>query len=171
MTDREITFAMIKTHALASYDQNRVLNAILERVADEKLAIRAIRFAVLEPETIARLYQEHRDRPYYPGLCRSVSGSVVLMALAGHDVIARWRAVLGATDPAKALPGTLRRTYGSLTHMADNVAHGSDSKPAAWRELALIFPDQIELWTREGLLVRPVREDDPAEAAGPGHVQ
>jgi nucleoside-diphosphate kinase len=167
----QMTFAMIKSHVLLSTQRHEILNTVLKLIIAEQLRIKGMYFEVLTADKIARLYQEHYDKAYYPDLCRSVSGSIVGMALAGDDAIARWRAILGATDPKKAAPHTLRALYGSRTHMADNVAHGSDTEQAARRELAIFFPDEIELWVHEGLLVRPVREDDPASAQGPGHVQ
>jgi nucleoside-diphosphate kinase len=167
----QMTFAMIKSHVMVSDKLAAVLNATFECMMTDRLQVRAMHSGPLEPEKIARLYQEHRDKPYYPDLVRSVSEGAMVMAFVGDDAIARWRAILGATDPNKAAPGTLRARYGSRTHMADNVAHGSDTEQAAWRELAIFFPEQIELWASQGLLVRPVPEHDPASEAGPGHVQ
>lgn len=124
----QMTFAMIKSHVMVSDKFAAVLNTTFERMMIDRLQVRAMRCGPLEPEQIARLYQEHQDKPYYPDLVRSVSEGVMVMAFAGDDAIARWRAILGATDPNKAATGTLRARYGSRIHMADNVAHGSDTE-------------------------------------------
>jgi nucleoside-diphosphate kinase len=86
-------------------------------------------------------------RPYFDELIESVGDGVIVMVLRGPSVIKRWRDLLGATNPMQAKANTLRARYGSRTVVANNVAHGSDSLQAARRELALFFPQQIQLWT------------------------
>jgi nucleoside-diphosphate kinase len=88
----------------------------------------------------AQHYAEHKGKPFYPGLVSFItSGPVLALAVRGEDAIAGVRTLMGATNPADALPGTMR---GDLaTELSENIVHGSDSKASARRELALFFPD------------------------------
>ena len=85
-------------------------------------------------------YAEHKGKPFYPGLVSFItSGPVLALAVRGENAIAGVRALIGATNPADALPGTMR---GDLaTELSENLVHGSDSRASAKRELALFFPD------------------------------
>src|SRR5215467_3322002 len=87
-------------------------------------------------------YAEHKGKPFYPGLVSFItSGPVLALAVRGENAIAGVRALMGATNPSDALPGTIR---GDLaTELSENVVHGSDSKASARRELALFFPDGL----------------------------
>jgi nucleoside-diphosphate kinase len=83
-------------------------------------------------------YGEHRDKPFFQGLVDFItSGPVAAMVWEGKNVVAAAREMLGATDPQKALPGTIRGAYG--IDIGRNVAHGSDSEASARREIALFF--------------------------------
>jgi nucleoside-diphosphate kinase len=90
----------------------------------------------------ARHYEEHKGKPFYGELVSFItSGPVLALAVRGEDAIAGVRAMMGATNPADAAPGTIR---GDLaTELSENVVHGSDSRASARRELALFFPDGL----------------------------
>jgi nucleoside-diphosphate kinase len=87
-------------------------------------------------------YAEHRGKPFYADLVEFItSGPVLAFAVRGENAIAGVRAMMGATHPADAAPGTIR---GDLaTELSENVVHGSDSKASARRELGLFFPDGL----------------------------
>lgn len=139
---RQATFAMIKSHIAAGPRAAIVINRIL----NDEFVIAAMMKTVLSLPQIEWLYRAHKGRPYYNDLVQSVSGPVIPMALLGPEPVTKWRALLGATNSAEAVDGTLRRAYGSHTLIADNVAHGSDSEQAARDELAYFFPSEIRLW-------------------------
>jgi nucleoside-diphosphate kinase len=95
------------------------------------------------PQAMAREhYAEHRGKPFFRDLVEFItSGPVLAVAVRGENAIAGVRAMMGATHPADAAPGTIR---GDLaTELSENVVHGSDSKASARRELALFFPDGL----------------------------
>jgi nucleoside-diphosphate kinase len=88
-------------------------------------------------------YAVHKQRPFFASLTRFMSsGPVVVLALEAEDAIKKWRALMGATDPAKAEPGTLRQEFGAS--IENNATHGSDAPETAAFELSYFFPG-IEL--------------------------
>lgn len=135
MTER--TFAMIKSCAVSQGHADEIVARIKAagiRIVESEEG----RLTKLQAEG---LYAEHAGRPYFDGLLNSVTdpgSGVVVMVLEGEGVIARWREMLGATDPALAAVGTIRHDFG--TRLPNNAAHGSDSAVSAAREIALIFP-------------------------------
>ena len=132
-----MTLAIIKCGAVA----RGAKSAILQRVLANGLDILALREMRLSAREAMSFYGEHAGRPYFEGLIRSVSDEetpVTVMVLSGKDAVARWRAMLGATDPTKAQPGSIRADFG--TQMPDNAAHGSDSAQSADQEIGLFFP-------------------------------
>jgi nucleoside-diphosphate kinase len=130
----ERTFAIIKPNAVANGHVGRIIGEI-EGAA---LILRGMRMARLTPEICREFYLEHVGKPFYPDLeAFMVEGPVVLLCLEGENAILRWRELMGATDPAKAAPGTLRAQFGdSFTR---NATHGSDSPASATRELGFFF--------------------------------
>jgi nucleoside-diphosphate kinase len=133
----QMTFAMIKSSAVARGQSG----AVLDRILGEKMVILGAKRTKLGGAAIDGLYGAHRKKSYWPQLVHNVDGEVIVMMLAGAGVISHWRDILGATDSKLAAPGTLRHQFGNPEVVADNVAHGSDSSAAAERELALFFPD------------------------------
>jgi nucleoside-diphosphate kinase len=102
------------------------------------LALRGMRLARLTPEICKEFYQEHVAKPFYPSLeSFMVEGPVVLLCLEAEHAIQLWRDLMGATDPAKAAPGTLRARFGA--DHTRNATHGSDSPASAQRELGFFF--------------------------------
>ena len=109
-----------------------------------RIEARGFRFEALELRTLTREvaeahYGEHKDKPFFGELVDFItSGPLVAGVISGPGVVGAWRTMMGATDPLKSAPGTIR---GDLAHeMSENVVHGSDSPESAAREIALFFP-------------------------------
>jgi nucleoside-diphosphate kinase len=95
-------------------------------------------------KTIRKHYEVHKDRPFYEALVEFMtSAPVVALALEGKDAIDVTRALMGATNAAKAAPGTIRGDLG--LSFSNNLVHGSDSAKSARKELKLFFPEAAEL--------------------------
>lgn len=130
------TFAIIKPDAVAAGH----VGDILTRYEQAGLRIVAMDMRTITPEFAERHYAEHVGRDYYPALSEFMtSGPLVAVVLEGEDVIARVRALHGATDPTKADPGTIRADYAESTR--HNAVHASDSPESAASEIALWYPD------------------------------
>jgi nucleoside-diphosphate kinase len=135
----ERTLAIIKPDAVA----RRLTGPILQRIEDAGFTIRAMRMLRLTRSEAEGFYAVHRERPFFASLTAFMaSGPIVVLALEAPDAIRRWRDLMGATDPARAAPGTLRREYG--TSIERNATHGSDAPETAAFELGYFFPG-IEL--------------------------
>jgi nucleoside-diphosphate kinase len=135
----ELTFAIIKPDAVKS----RRTGKILQRIEEAGFQIRAMRLRHLTKKEAEGFYAVHKERPFFPSLTQFMSsGPVVVIALQSPDAIRKWRALMGATDPAKADPGTLRKEFGSSIER--NATHGSDAPETAAFELGYFFPG-IEL--------------------------
>lgn len=132
MTQR--TFCLVKPDGVA----RGLVGEVLGRFERRGLKIDALRLLTLSRELAEQYYAEHKGKPFYDGLIEYVtSGPAVAMVLEGEDAVAVVRSMMGATDPAKAAPGTIRRDFGQ--HIGQNVIHGSDSSESASREIALFF--------------------------------
>jgi nucleoside-diphosphate kinase len=130
----ERTFAIIKPDAVA----RRLIGDIVKRIEASGLKIVGMRLVRLSRAEAETFYDVHKERPFYSSLCDYMtSGPVVVMALEGDGAIKRWRDLMGATDPAKAEPGTIRRDFGQ--NVEQNATHGSDAPETAARELAFFF--------------------------------
>jgi len=135
----ETTLAIIKPDAVAK----RVAGKILQRIEEAGFEIRAMRLVRLTRPEAERFYAVHQARPFFAGLTAFMSeGPAIVLALQAPDAIARWRALMGATDPAKADVGTIRRDFGSSIQC--NATHGSDTLETAAFEVGYFFPG-IEL--------------------------
>lgn len=130
----EQTLSIIKPDAVA---QNRV-GSVLQRIEEAGLRIRALKRVRMTREEAGRFYAVHRDRPFYESLTAFMSeGPIVAMVLEGDGAIAHLRHIMGATDPLKAEPGTIRKDF--ATSVERNVIHGSDSKESATFEIGYFF--------------------------------
>ena len=130
----ERTFAIIKPDAVA----RRRAGRILQRIEDEGFTIRAMRLEHLTRQDAEGFYAVHRERPFFESLTAYMaSGPCIVLALEGPEAIARWRAVMGATDPAKAAAGTIRERFGESIER--NATHGSDAPETAAFELGYFF--------------------------------
>lgn len=130
----ERTLAIIKPDAVA----RGLVGRILQRIEDAGFRIRAMRLVRLTRAEAEGFYAVHRERDFFPSLTAFMSsGPSVVLALEGPNAIQRWRDLMGATDPAKAAPGTLRREFG--TSIERNATHGSDGFDTARFELGYFF--------------------------------
>ena len=130
----ERTFAIIKPDAVEA----RKAGQILARIEAAGFTIRAMRLHHLSKKEAEGFYAVHRERPFFGGLTDFMSsGPCVLLALEAPDAIKKWRGTMGATDPAKADAGTLRKDFGS--NIERNATHGSDAPETAAFELGYFF--------------------------------
>ncbi|MCB0364023.1 MAG: nucleoside-diphosphate kinase [Bdellovibrionaceae bacterium] len=131
---KELTFSIIKPNAV----KKNVIGPIIHKFEENGLKIAAAKMVTLERSKCEQFYAEHKERPFFGELVDFMtSGPIVLMALCGDNAIEKNREVMGATDPAKAAPGTIRALFGD--NVGENAVHGSDSPASAERELALFF--------------------------------
>jgi nucleoside-diphosphate kinase len=130
----ERTLAIIKPDAVG-----RGLTAeIIGRIHAAKFQIIAIKSLQLVKAEAEGFYAVHRERPFFKDLTEFMSsGKVVAMVLEAENAITKWRDTMGATDPAKAAPGTIRKELG--TSIQNNCTHGSDAPEAAAFEIAYFF--------------------------------
>jgi nucleoside-diphosphate kinase len=130
----ERTFAIIKPDAV---EKNHV-GKILSHIEQAGFTVRAIKRLHLSRAQAEGFYAEHRARGFFGELTQFMSrGPVFVMALEGEGAVAKWRETMGATDPAKAAPGTIRKLFGGS--VGENATHGSDSAESAARELGYFF--------------------------------
>ena len=131
----ERTFAIIKPDAVKA----RHAGSIIQRIEQEGFTIRAMRMVNLSQKEAEGFYAVHRERPFFPSLTKFMSsGPAIVMALEAEDAIRKWRTLMGATDPAKADPGSLRKEFGSS--IENNATHGSDAPETAAFEVGYFFP-------------------------------
>ena len=130
----ERTFAIIKPDAVAA----RYTGRIIQRIEEAGFTIRAMRHTHLTQHDAEGFYAVHKERPFFASLTRFMSsGPVVVLALEAPDAIKKWRTLMGATDPAKADAGTLRKEFGAS--IENNATHGSDAAETAAFELGYFF--------------------------------
>lgn len=130
----ERTFAMIKPDGV----RRGLTPEILARIQRKGYRIVGLKQMVLPRATAEQHYAEHKERPFFGELVDFITGGpVVAIALEGENAIAGWRAMMGATNPANAAPGSIRADFATTT--GENVTHGSDSPESAQRELGLFF--------------------------------
>ena len=128
------TLAIIKPDAV----ERRLTGAIIQRIEDAGFRIRAMRRVHLTRPEAEGLYAVHRERPFFDNLTTFMSsGPAIVMVLEAMDAIRKWRELMGATDPAKADPGTLRKELGESIER--NVTHGSDAPDTAAYEIGYFF--------------------------------
>jgi len=131
----ERTFAIIKPDAVG----RGLTGEILSRIHAAKFHIVAIKSLRLTKAEAEGFYAVHRERPFFKDLTEFMSsGKLVAMVLERENAILHWRDTMGATDPAKAAPGTIRRELG--TSIQNNCTHGSDAPQTAAFEIAYFFP-------------------------------
>jgi nucleoside-diphosphate kinase len=131
----ERTFAIIKPDAV----RERMTGRIIQRIEDEGFQIRAMRLVNLSKAEAEGFYAVHRERPFFSSLTGFMSsGPAVVLALEAPDAVKKWRTLMGATDPAKADNGTLRKEFGRS--IENNATHGSDAPDTAAFELSYFFP-------------------------------
>ncbi len=130
----EKTLAIIKPDAV----KKRVIGRIIQRIEDEGFNILGLKMVQLSLEEAKKFYAVHKDKPFYDSLTEFMSsGPIVVLLLEGEQAIKHWREVMGATNPAEARPGTLRREFGFSIER--NAVHGSDSPQTAETEIKFFF--------------------------------
>ncbi len=128
------TLSIIKPDAVA----RNLVGRIYQRFEEAGLKIVAARMLQLSPQQAGQFYAVHAQRPFYAELVAFMcSGPVMVQVLEGEDAVLRHRALMGATDPAKAEPGTLRADFAESVQA--NAVHGSDSLETAAQEVAFFF--------------------------------
>jgi nucleoside-diphosphate kinase len=138
----ERTLAIIKPDAV----EKGVAGEIIARIERAGFTIVGARMLRLSSAQAEGFYFVHRERPFYGSLCAFMTrGPVVVLALEGEGAIARWRDLMGATDPARAAPGTIRRDFAASIEA--NAVHGSDSPESAAVEIPYFF-SALELCPR-----------------------
>ena len=131
----ERTFAIIKPDAVKA----RYTGRILQRIEEAGFTIHAMQMRSLTTKEAEGFYAVHRERPFFASLTKFMSsGPVVVLALEADNAIKKWRDLMGATDPAKAEAGTLRKEFGAS--IENNATHGSDAPETAAFELGYFFP-------------------------------
>ena len=138
----ERTLAIIKPDAIAK----GVTGQIITRIENAGFKILAAKLIRMSHQDAAGFYIAHKARPFYRSLCTFMTqGPCLPMVLEGDNVIQRWRELMGATDPAKAAPGTIRRDFAASIEA--NAVHGSDSLESAAFEIPYFFAS-LELCPR-----------------------
>ncbi|NYE57374.1 nucleoside-diphosphate kinase [Carboxydothermus ferrireducens] len=133
----ERTFIMVKPDGV----QRGLVGEIISRFEKRGFKLVGLKLMQISRELAETHYGEHKGKPFFEGLVNFItSGPVVAMVWEGKEVIATAREMMGATNPLKALPGTIRGTYG--IDVGRNVIHGSDSPESAAREIALFFKEE-----------------------------
>jgi len=131
---RETTLSIIKPDAV----QRNLIGEILRRFETAGLKIIAGKLVWLAKEQAEAFYAVHKERPFYASLCAYMSsGPIFVSVLEGESAIGRNREIMGATDPAKAAPGTIRKDWGR--DVEQNAVHGSDGPDTAATEISFFF--------------------------------
>ena len=134
-----LTFGIIKPDAV----RGGKTGAILQRITDGGFRVRGMKLIRMTLEEAEGFYAVHRERPFFPELTNFMSsGPCVVLALEKDGAVKSWRDLMGATDPAKADEGTLRKEFGAS--VGENAVHGSDSEENAAIEIAYFF-SRLEL--------------------------
>jgi nucleoside-diphosphate kinase len=131
----ERTLCIVKPDAVEKHKAG----AILARIEEGGFRIKAVRMTHLTRPVAEGFYEVHRQRPFFGELVQFMTRSPVIVAvLEKDDAVTGWRDLMGATDPAKAAPNTIRKLFGS--NVGENATHGSDSLDNAKREISYFFP-------------------------------
>ncbi len=135
--ETEQTLSIIKPDAVA----NNHIGAIINRFEQNGLHVAGLKMVKLSKEQAEQFYAVHQGRPFFPDLVNFMSsGPVVVIALEGPNAVAKNRELMGATDPKKAAPGTIRADFAES--MSRNSVHGSDAPETAKVEVAFFFKPQ-----------------------------
>jgi nucleoside-diphosphate kinase len=133
----ERTFSILKPDATGR-NLTGAINAVIEKAGLRIVAQKRIRMSRKDAETF---YAVHKERPFFGELVQFMtSGPVVVQVLEGDNAIAKYREVMGATNPAQAAEGTIRKLFAQS--VGENSVHGSDSADNAQTEIAQFFPDK-----------------------------
>ena len=132
----EKTFAIIKPRAV----QDGHKDAIIEMIKADGFNIDCMKDITMTQEQAEELYVEHKERPFFGEMVETMTASpVVVMTLSKENAVKAWRDLMGATNPAEAAEGTVRKRFGKS--IGENATHGSDSLKSSERERAIFFKD------------------------------
>ena len=130
------TFAMIKPDAV----RNGYSGKIIDRIINSDFKILGLKLIRMTKSQAEGIYEIHKDKPFFSELTEFMSsGKCVVIALKKEDAVNKWRELIGATNPAEADEGTIRKDYASS--LGENAVHGADSKENAAREIGFFFSD------------------------------
>ena len=142
MRERERTLAIVKPDAVAA----GAAGAIIARIEQAGFKVVGLKMVQMTESDAAGFYAVHRERPFFKSLCAFMTqGPCIPMVLEADNAIQRWRDLMGATDPAKAAAGTIRKDFASSIEA--NAVHGSDAPATAAFEIPYFF-SALELTTR-----------------------
>lgn len=134
----EKTFAIIKPHAVKAGHTGPIISMIENHGFD----IIRMQKITMNLQQAQQFYAIHKERPFFGELTSFIaSGPCIIMVLQKDDAIRAWRELMGATDPAKAAPGTIRKEFG--VDISENAVHGSDAPETARIEIEQFFPDAL----------------------------
>lgn len=130
----QATLVIVKPDAI----RRGIAGEILSRFERKGLLIEEMRRVRIDPALAGRLYDEHREKPFFGDLVDFItSGDVIVARVIGEEAVAVVRTLMGPTNPVEAPPGTIRGDYGLV--ITENLVHGSDSPESAKRELGIFF--------------------------------
>ena len=130
------TFAIIKPDAV----RNGYSGKIIDRIINSDFKILGLKLIRMTKSQAEGIYEIHKDKPFFSELTEFMSsGKCVVIALKKEDAVNKWRELIGATNPAEADEGTIRKDYASS--LGENAVHGADSKENAAREIGFFFSD------------------------------
>lgn len=122
-----------------------LIGKVISRIEKEHLNVLALRMTMISREEAEGFYEVHKGKSFFDALVDfTSSGPIVVLVLEGLDAINRWRNLMGATDPKKADPGTIRADFGDREIIRHNVVHGSDSLESATVEIDYFFKRRDE---------------------------
>ncbi len=132
----ETTLVLVKPDGV----RRGLVGEVVARIERKNLKLVAMQMLRVDEDLARRHYSAHVDKPFFPGLLEFItSGPVVALAVQGEGAVEVVRNLMGATDPKKAAPGTIRGDFGLV--VTENLVHGSDAVESAAHELGLFFPE------------------------------
>jgi nucleoside-diphosphate kinase len=134
MADKEKTLILVKPDGV----RRGLIGEVVRRIEDKGHTIDEMKMFTIDESLAKEHYAEHTEKPFFDELVSFItSGPVVAMVVAGRDVVAGMRQIMGATDPLQAAPGSIRGDFATV--ITENIVHGSDSLESAEREVKLFF--------------------------------
>ena len=134
----ERTLILVKPDAV----RRNLIGDVISRIERKGLRVIAMDLRTIQRETAQAHYAEHAEKPFFRPVVDFITGGpAVALVVEGERAVEAFRALAGATDPVKALPGTIRGDY--ALEVGENIVHGSDSPEAADREIKIFFPELV----------------------------
>lgn len=141
----QLTLALIKPHAALGRNVGRIIT----RIEEAGFGVVLAKMVQMRREGALQFYEEHSDKDFYDNLCNVMcSGPVWVLVLAKPNAVEEWRNLIGATNPATAAEGTLRKEFGDPNNITNNAVHGSATDADAKREITFFFAREIKIAER-----------------------